>query len=60
MTIPTDGIDHHQGVFVACDARAATQARQWFQELGIADWVDIQPMEYQGQTGVQFRLTSEA
>lgn len=60
MTIPTDGIDHHQGVFVACDAQAAAQARQWFQELGIAAWVDIQPMEYQGQTGFQFRLTSEA
>ena len=60
MTIPTDGIYHHQGVFVACDAQAAAQARQWFQELGIAAWVDIQPMEYQGQTGFQFRLTSEA
>ena len=61
MTLPTNRPDHPcQGVFVPCNSETTDQAKAWFTQLGIQDWVEIHPCQHQAQIGFRFRLTLEA
>ncbi len=53
------------GVFVACDQSVSTQSAtwhnsEWLNSLGISPWVESQPAQHDGQSGMRYRLTPQA